>query len=136
MLTGDITRKEPIPHEAGEWMVFRTLGWKQLEDASDARSIAAYTQVRAMGAEVYKSLESPADDTKTVADPLNKYDRATLLRFGIADWSYTAPCEPAAFDLLDAVTAEWAAREILKPSLRSEEQQDDTFPEPVPPPQR
>ena len=130
MLTIGITKQVAIPHEKGEWIEIRKLSWKQLDDARKMRQEAVFSTVRAMGGEVMAALPKtcrrcgeekhdgacPSQAERAAAaasDPMNDYDRATLLHAGIVKWSYQEVLTEAAIDQLDEVTAAWAAEEIL-----------------------
>lgn len=105
-----------IPHEPGESMTFRKLGWKQLQKARDLRSREGLETLKAMGPEMQRAMADAQNTGATEAalrDPANRYDRATLLQAGIVRWSYREKCNPANIDALDPMTAEWAFRELV-----------------------
>jgi hypothetical protein len=131
-LTKTQTRLVEIPHEPGETMTLRILPWKKLQEAAREQQTVAIHRMRDMGGElaatIQKARQEQAQSAQPVeADPLLDYDRATLLRAGIVGWTYEVPVSPEAIDDLDEVTADWAAREILRPSLRSEEERAQLF---------
>lgn len=107
-----VTKWIEIPHEPGERLQIRMLTWEQLQQASEARTVALTRMVKAL-AEVRDLL--PARDTPAAgagnADPLAGFDRGTLLASGLVGWSYDDG--PANGAELDDVTAEFAARAIL-----------------------
>lgn len=130
MLTIGITDRRDIPHEPGEWMEFRKLSWKQLQDAREARQEAVFGKVKQMGSEVMGALPKtcrrcgeekhdgpcpPAEQRAdaSAADPTNEYDRDTLLHAGIVQWSYEEGVTDATIDELDEPTAAWAHAEIV-----------------------
>lgn len=128
MLVSRNAREVPIPHEPGEWLKLRPLSWKQLDDARKARTREAVKSsvemTREMGPELMAQIRSARTETaaeSAPADPSEAYDRATLLRLGIVGWSYEEPVSPEAIDDLDEETAEWAARELLRPVTRTED---------------
>jgi hypothetical protein len=101
-------------------MTFRQLGWRQLAEAEEARSATALRSMRSMGGELMRELQNINRDqvaeqaaTETAADPMAKYDQATILYAGIAAWSYPSKPTPQEIDSLDAATARWAALEIV-----------------------
>jgi hypothetical protein len=137
MLTRNVQRVLPIPHEPEHRMTLRQLGWLALAQAEEARSTAALKNLQTMGAEMFQTLQSSRNDitdpdtaAAIATDPLLKYDRRVLLHQGIVAWTYTEPVDPLAdpldphvdrrpvpvtddaIDSLDPVTAEWAARII------------------------
>ena len=42
MIVKSITKQVDIPHEPGEWMLFKRLSWRQLDEASDIASDASF----------------------------------------------------------------------------------------------
>ncbi len=118
MLTGRITRRLDIPHEPGEWMEFRMLSGKQLDEAREVRTQKVAAMLRAMGGEVLKAVRD--EDESEGQDPLLAFDVDTLLYHGIVGWSYDAPVTRATIDQLDARTREWAARVLATWHVESE----------------
>ena len=121
-LTKRLTRKIDIPHEPGEHLTIRQLGWRDLEAARQAQQRAAMRNVKDMGGDVLKVLRDArgqAEIAQADADPLTAYDLGTLLHFGITGWSYTddegkpVPVTPDTIDQLDEKTARWAALAIV-----------------------
>lgn len=153
MLTSRITRDNvPIPHEPGEWMSFRKLSWRKLEEAGNAVSDDAIAKIKVMGGEAFKAIqdlvdarerkdktaeaaaekeigESLDEAEQKVKDPLNKYDRGVLLRKGIIDWSYEGD-KPTVenTDDLDEETAVWAARQILDLAMKGKTDEEKNAP--------
>lgn len=141
-LTTNVTQRVEIPHEPGEWMEFKKLSRRQLEDAERTRRLESYEELRVMGGELYEALvrgnreqvmqQAGVDEAEVAAaqrDPLTRYDTFTLLRHGIKAWSYDATLSDAARAELDDETAEWAAREILKfsrPQLFEDEEDEQS----------
>ena len=109
MIVKNITKKCDIPHEADEWMIFRRLTWKQLEEASDVSSDASFERIKKMGPEIMSALSKQATATSATAT----YDRATILYKGIVKWSYEDEVSHDNIDALDDATANWAFHEIL-----------------------
>jgi len=68
-----------------------------------------------------KGTATPVEAERVLSDPLNGYDRHTLVKAGLVAWSVPDPVlSPEAIDDLDDDTLEFFAREILqvsKPSL-------------------
>lgn len=111
------TRRVEIPHEPGEWMDFRGLGWYDLKEAQEARRGDAFKVQREMGPDLLLSMQKVRAELGAAAsqadDPVQNYDLETLLRLGIAGWSYPEPVTDETRRLLDPTTAEWAARQIV-----------------------
>jgi hypothetical protein len=152
MLTRNVQRTLPIPHEPGNTMTLRQLSWLQLVKAEEARSNAVLENLKVMGGDLLRDLQTinrdqvEADATREASDdPQAKYDRGTVLRAGIVDWdgpNYTEPLDPTLpegarkkipvtgemIDSLDTATALWATREIIglgRPP--TEQEQEDSF---------
>jgi len=126
IVTG-LTKRVEIPHEEGQWMIFRQLSWREREKASEARTDAVMARVKGMGVDLMREIRGNEDRPEVqavLADPSMSYDKALVLQFGIVDWSYDGKPTPGAIDSLDDVTAEWAFREIIAfSSPPSEEEQ-------------
>lgn len=120
MITKNVTTTREIPGELGQSMTFRQLGWRQLAEAEEMRSALVLRNLKNMGGELLRDLQSINREQVTeqaaaqaADDPLAKYDQATVLRAGIAAWSYPERLTPDAIDSLDVATARWAAAEII-----------------------
>lgn len=117
-LRSGVANKHEIPGEPGEWMDLRALGWGDLDAARRAAQTASMESVRALGADLFKSMQEMAQEmtlgrTTAAADPLAGYDVRTVLNLGIAAWSYDETVTPESIGRLDPATAEWAARIIV-----------------------
>lgn len=112
-LTRHITRQIEVPHEPGQFFVVRKLSWQQLEEAQEARVDATLRRLAETGKAFASLRDLRADAAVADPDPLNAFDRATLLRHGVVAWSYDAEVTPETLADLDEPTAAWAAREIL-----------------------
>ncbi len=125
-LRSGYTKREAIPHEEGEWMDLRLLGWRELDQARRARQGESFDNIRQMGA-LWKDIqimqremqkEGGADDA--VADPLQTYDLGTVLKLGVSGWSYGEAVSDETIGQLDPVTAQWAAKIIVGVVAESE----------------
>lgn len=119
MLTGRLTSRKEVPNEMGNFFEFRLLGWVALEDARSLRQKKALQSLAGVAdvvGELQRARTEPQDQPAD-ADPLNEYDRMSLLCKGISGWYGPyydeTPLSPDAIAGLDAATAEWAAREII-----------------------
>lgn len=152
----------PIPHEPDQWMVFRRLNSRRLQEAVDAKVVKAQQREvarlqaigpegvqllhdeaqrqaaahataladakRTLGQEAVDKLQAAVLERQKAPGPegktddravLARFDRDTLLRLGIVEWSY--PVEPKVAlaesvendDGLDDATATWAYRQVL-----------------------
>lgn len=120
-LISKITKVVEIPGEPSEWLEIRQLGWVTLEKAKTQRLAALIQMNDVLGAlrEAIKNGGAVVQEAKAAAakDPFQQYDQLTLLRHGVAGWSYKADVD---VELLDEKTAEWAARQILAYTLPGE----------------
>ena len=129
----NITEWFPIPHEAGNKFMLRRLTGKQLGIAANKRQEGAAKRMNLMGGDVLVALRNvstedvigQSDELKKAAeDVLNTYDRDTVLEYGLVGWDgplYTDPFGKGEVDTLDLKTLDWAAREIIKYSVDSDE---------------
>lgn len=109
----------------GDWVEIRKLSGKQLRDAARARQREAADAAREFGGDVLASLRAARDagrlDTSALeaaaADPLETYDRWTVLALGIVAWSADRRVNQSAIDELDDAVSERIAREILAITL-------------------
>lgn len=135
-ITTNQKKRVPIPHEEGEWIEIRRLGWKALADNADAATDATLRRMKEMGADLLAGLrggvaQQGQDVPKAIAeafdDPLKDYDQGLLLREGIVSWSYDAEVTPDNVDALDERTARWCAEEIVAYTTgrRTEEEQGE-----------
>lgn len=108
----------------GVSVTIRKLSARSLEAAAEARTAANLAQVKAMGGDILKALRD-AEDPRSSASPdletrrlarYRVYDRAAVLRAGIAGWSAPEKVETAVDDL-DEAAAELLHRAILDLSL-------------------
>ena len=125
-----------VPHEPGEWVEFRKPSSKVAQDARRVMESEGRKNVREMGAEIVQAFMTGDDDEKAVrraqklqaaqAYDLSAFDRGTLLRYAIVQWSYTDPMAgrpiavtPENIDELDEETARWAHQtvvDLMKPT--------------------
>ena len=138
MLTKNITRRVAIPHEFGQWIDLRLLSYRQFDEAAAAKVASAMKAMGAMPgnlmAQIAESREKMGQMDAAPVDPLAAtYDKTTLLRLGIAGWSYDDPVTDETIDTLDSVTAEWAARTLLTLHERTaDEKKDGSWPSTAP----
>jgi len=67
--------------------------------------------MKKMGGDIINALQEVGREQKQ--DPAAKYDKGTVLGWGIVKWSYDAEVSKENIDALDEKTADWAFREIL-----------------------
>ena len=114
------TRHE-VPNEPGEWIEFRPLSWRQLEDAKQARTLAAIKVAGQIPPEVYERMSHLQERGETSdLETTDEYDKAAVLAASIAEWSYVdVELTPENIDGMDGETSAWAHRIALDLSLRS-----------------
>ena len=68
-----------------------------------------------MNPELLQSLTGLTEAAKAKEEEASeKYDKETLLRFGLVDWSYDVVCEASSIAQLDPKTYEWVIEEITR----------------------
>jgi hypothetical protein len=75
--------------------------------------------------EIMAALPQRASDATAIPtsdDPLDEYDLGTLLKYGLATWSYEQDLTEQNKALLDDRTAKWLGREIIRLNCWSEEE--------------
>lgn len=114
LIAADVTKRFPIPHEAGEWIEARELGFVELEAVRKQKEYDALEKARTMGAAFISELEAVTkDDKPKEPKPAELYDRAKLIMASVTAWSYQAEPTPANIGQLDEVTAEWLFGELV-----------------------
>lgn len=120
-----------VPHEDDQWFELRPLSWRQLKKARREAGIEQRENLKALGAELVKSIFA-ADEGKIEAAQtelekrkydISNYDMGVLLRYGIVGWSYTEKVTEEDIDNLDERTAIWASKEILEMSRPPSEEE-------------
>ena len=129
-LVTNITKTVDIPGES-ESAVIRKLSHVQLKAAAKARQSEGVGFMREMGGELLKALRD--EDTSKIKRlqeaqeaNLENYDRDTLLKCGIASWTYGAAL-PEGTELLDEPTAKFLAGQIFefsRPETKAEAKND------------
>ena len=120
-----------LPHEAGQWVRLRRLSGRQLERAAEVRSNDALESMRSLGDLLKDTVttEAQAEGAKQLQlDPTRKYDRWTVLHFGLKAWSYPEPCSKENIDELDDQTIDFIVRQlILRVQPKTEEERFERF---------
>lgn len=124
MLTGSLppVRME-VPHEPGEWIDVRQLGYTELEACRDAVTKKFFDNLRTMGTDVVAQftqmqqaqpeLIAEAQAAKDAAQP-DQFDRTLLFQKSVVAWSYQPAFTPDLLPQLDERTAEWLYRAITQ----------------------
>jgi hypothetical protein len=123
MLTSQITKTIEHPDEEGVTFTLRKLSHHHLMMAVDGAGKRAADKLLSLG-DSAKFLPKPTqedldDDSAASENPEKKYDRETVLRYGVTAWSYEAPCDDENKRDLDEATAAWLFGAIIAHSLRS-----------------
>lgn len=114
------TERRDVPHEEGAWIEFRTLSGLELDEADDRSSEKLAEKY---GKETILQMGMQSASLTITPEILEqqrkqKYDKATLIRYGIVGCSECEPCSQEARDTLDGMTREWAADVILEMNTR------------------
>lgn len=117
MLVGKTERRE-IPHEGGEWMEFRHLSGLQMDEAEETQTRRSLALVKGIDPAIMATWTADARQQVQAQGASGGYDKAILIRYGIAAWSYAEPCTDENKERLDAVTWDWAAAAIIEMNVR------------------
>ncbi len=139
-----VTEKVDIPDEPGEWMRFKSLSWGQRQQAREIaktrgmdeakRAVEMMRMLADEDADIEKQVDEARakrdakmdpDEDEAERDVLGMYDPATVVDYGIAEWSYKeAKTKPS--EQLSPETVEWAARQIMERNTRPPSKSQDT----------
>lgn len=128
-----------VPNDPGQTITIKALPRRHLEASARASQLDSLEQLKQFGdlLEMQKAIEAirtpddkapdqaPVDragesEESALPDPLNNYDRHTLIKPAVVAWSYPEEITDDTLADLDEDTEEWLAREVLrlsKPSL-------------------
>jgi len=88
----------PLPLDPGQTITIRKLTGREIEQAQVAHASGLAIGAAWSWAERFRrTLEHGADDARVqalLADPLNGFDRQTLIRCGLIAWSYPQSIKP------------------------------------------
>jgi hypothetical protein len=133
MLVGQVLKRVDHPTEPGQWVEFRKLPWRKLEEARRETQIDSAALMKAYGADLIKEIQKLSagiseDMQAAVAAERQRratqYDTGVLLRAGIVRWSYSDKPTPEQIDDLDPDTAAWARDQILDLSVTERTEAD------------
>ena len=126
MLVGtDDTERVDIPHEPGQWMEFRLLSGRELDEAEQAQTRRFLQMVAGMDAGTLDAMRNLSGTSRADVRP-DTYDKEKLVEYGVAAWSYGVPCDAAGKAQLDARTRDWAASIVLERNTRTEGEGPDS----------
>lgn len=114
MLAGRTERRD-VPHEPGQWIEFRTLSGRQLDEAEEAQTRRAVKLVEGID---MSAVRAAADNQRTEGQQRDSYDKDTLIKYGVVGWSLDEPCDEVHKLSLDAQTRDWAVSVILEMNVR------------------
>lgn len=117
-----VTKTIPIPFDPPHTVTIQRLAGRHLERAKTESLFASADYLKRMGGASFQqelsSLGNPAEVAAAVekarADPLQKYDRLTVLEKGIKAWTYDDPPSRAALEDLTEEASDLIARAILR----------------------
>ena len=116
------------PWEPEATFGLRLLAWPERDEAQVAKTRRSFAMMEGISAEVIGALPSRGSQepepsvAATSEDPLDDYDLGTLLKYGLASWSYARELTEASKQLLDDRTAKWLGRQIVDLNSWSEEE--------------
>lgn len=112
------TRTIGMPGDPEATVTIRRLSPRQLQRAERIRRQEALAEFRALGgAELMREIQALGGTAaaRAQADPLDLFDRQTLLEAGVVSWSYEAPAlSPESLADLTEPVAQALASEILR----------------------
>jgi len=124
VITSKMTDTIEHPDEPGISFTIRKLSHHQLAMAEDARIESVAKRAKA-----FSGIDLPEGDDEMKARakaeaelPENKYDRTTVLRYGITEWTYSDELNEANVRELDESTAKWLFAVIVNFSTRSRDE--------------
>jgi hypothetical protein len=124
-----INHEHPVevtpPWEPGASFGLRLLAWPERDEAQLARTRRSFAVMEGIDPDIMAALPQRAEDataTPSSDDPLDEYDLGTLLKYGLATWSYEQDLTEPNKALLDDRTAKWIGREIIRLNCWSEEE--------------
>ena len=124
-----INHEHPVevspPWEPGATFGLRLLAWPERDEAQLARTRRSFAVMEGIDPDIMAALPQRAEDataTPSSDDPLDEYDLGTLLKYGLATWSYEQDLTEQNKALLDDRTAKWIGREIIRLNCWSEEE--------------
>jgi hypothetical protein len=115
MLAGKTTSKA-VPHAPDEWVEFRTISAAELDEAEERQMQRSLSMVKGLDAEQMRAASS--DERRREVRDEDKYDKETLVKYGVHAWSLEVECNEENKRLLDAQTREWMVGEIIAMNLR------------------
>lgn len=120
MLAGRTERRD-VPHEDGQWLEFRTLSGRELDEAEQAqmrRGMEMMTGINlsAMGDRATDLIREAAGEVGQKME--DSYDKDLLIKYGVAAWSADDPCTDENKERLDAATRAWAVSVIVEMNTR------------------
>jgi len=111
-----------LPFDPDQTATLRKLTGRELDKAQEVHlrntiggRWASHGWAAVFQRQLEKGIATNADAERLLRDPLNGYDRHTLVTAGLTAWSYPEPALSAeAIEDLDDDALEWFATEILK----------------------
>jgi hypothetical protein len=120
----------PLPFDSEHWIKVRKLTGREIDAAQEGhRTEFVSGRINSWSAMFRRALQQGASDPqvlKAIADPLTGFDRFSLVRSGLVEWSYpqtlAAPAKPngavserqKSIDDLDDEAVDFIAREVLR----------------------
>ena len=122
MRAGRVGSEVPVPHEDGAWMCFKILSARQLDEAelvkTQAQTDLQMDMANKMKPEALQAIRASATEGTATANIEDSYDKATLIKYGVASCSECPDCTDDFKMDLDPRTRDWAVEQILEMNVR------------------
>ena len=123
MFAGDETKDLEIPHERGNFFMFRNLSGPELDEADVAGTRRAAEQMKALPEVLVNQAMAKDSGKEAERDEFRGYDKMTLVKYGVQSWrgpKCDRQCTAEEKANLDARTLTWAARVVFNMNVRPE----------------
>jgi len=111
MLTGSDKKRLNLPHEPGEYVDIQTPPHGAFDVAAEIKSRKAMEQAAQLPPAILQGSMEAARTSER--DPLETYDKATLIEAAVVGWSYDEQVTPESIARLDLQTADLVFKEIV-----------------------
>lgn len=122
-----------VPHEEGEWIDVRQLGWAELDECRNEVTRRFFENLKTIGSDVVREFTAlqqsdPAaiEAARAQADSgVDQFDKALLLAKSVTAWSYQPGFSVDLLPQLDERTTDWLYRAIVALYTDSGESEDE-----------
>lgn len=117
-LVGNTSKREFIPHEAGEWVEVRLLTGAEMDEAQDSQTKQVIAKLGDMIPSAIQNAQSNRQPDDSIQARKLAYDSAILLHYAITAWSYDDPVRDNPGAQIDALTRDWLWEIIVEMNTR------------------